>query len=138
MIMTGAIFNWDAKTYFDYSHQRLWFQHYDYACRAFGVEKIVVIDPTDQVQLGINKARNLETALRFFTGHEPVLIHGLGEEEVSGFVHPRDAVYIVGPDYGTLGLPEGVKSVRIPTEWPIELWAATALAIVLYDRFLRG
>jgi hypothetical protein len=136
--MTGAIFHWDAKAYFDYSHQRLWFQHYDYACRAFGAEKIVVVDPKDQVDLGISKARDIETALRFFTGYEPVLIHGNGKEELSGFVHPEDAVYVVGPDYGGLGLPEGAKSVRIPMGRPIELWAATALAIVLYDRFLRG
>lgn len=136
--MVGAIFHWDAKPYFDYSHQRLWFQHYDYACRAFEADKVAIIDPNDQVSLGTNKARDLETALRFFMGYEPVLIHASGREELSGFVHPKDAVYIVGPDYGALGLPEDVKSVRLPTARPIEIWAATALAIVLYDRFMRG
>jgi hypothetical protein len=136
--MHGVIFHWDAKPYFDYRHQRLWFQHYDYACRAFGAEKVVIVDPTNAVALGTSKAQDLETALRFFTGYEPVLIHGNGSKELSGFVHPKDAVYIVGPDYGALGLPEDVKSVRIPTANPVELWAATALAIVLYDRLLRG
>jgi len=135
--MVGVVFHWDAKPYFDYSHQRLWYQQYEYSCRAFEAEKIVVVDPADAVSLGISKARNLETALRFFTGATPVLIHASGKEELSGFIHPIDAVYIVGPDYGSFDLPENSKSVRIPVARPVELWAATALSIVLYDRYLR-
>ncbi len=61
-----------------------------------------------------------------------------GAIELPRFVHPENANYIFGPDFGVAGqriIPPEALRVTIPGA--CELYAAQAAAIVLYDRHMK-
>jgi tRNA C32,U32 (ribose-2'-O)-methylase TrmJ len=61
-----------------------------------------------------------------------------GTENLIDFVHPEKAVYVFGPEDGSLGsveLRHCHRFVRIPTRHCLNL--ATAVTTVLYDRHLK-
>jgi tRNA(Leu) C34 or U34 (ribose-2'-O)-methylase TrmL len=62
-------------------------------------------------------------------------------EPLSAFEHPRDALYVFGPEDGTLGrawLELCHRFVVIPSAIRSPLNLAAAANVVLYDRFAKG
>jgi hypothetical protein len=56
------------------------------------------------------------------------------------FKHPKKALYVVGADTGPVDLtqyPQKKKFVVIPSDFTHAIWAETAMAIALYDRFIK-
>ena len=58
-----------------------------------------------------------------------------GATDLRTFVHPKHAVYIFGPEDGSVVVPEGKTAVRIPTCGCTNI--AVAVGILLYDRALK-
>jgi len=74
-------------------------------------------------------------------GYTPVAVEVRDEAEpLDTFVHPERAVYVFGPEDGTLGRPTLSvchRFVRIPTVVRTPLNLAAAVNIVLYDRHVK-
>jgi len=138
--MLGVIIHWDHKSNLDEVGKRNVFQHFDYACRAYGVDKLVIVDVNGTMSLSPPHpvVRSLSAALTHFSGAEICFVHPNGEKAIGSWhVRPEHIVYVVGADYEHLEMPDGCLSLRIPVADPaIELWADQALAIVLLDKFL--
>lgn len=67
-----------------------------------------------------------------------------GETSLVDFVHPEDCLYFFGDDLDDLTLRHleyyGVDpdfKVYIPQSWEWSMYAASAVSIVLYDRFVK-
>jgi tRNA(Leu) C34 or U34 (ribose-2'-O)-methylase TrmL len=75
-------------------------------------------------------------------GLTPVAVEVRDESEsLDTFVHPENAVYVFGPEDGTLGRPTLSichRFVRIPTAVRTPLNLAAAVNIVLYDRHVKS
>lgn len=93
--------------------------------------------------LGVDRKQD-ERALDTFIaeGLTPVAVEVRREaERLVGFVHPEEAVYIFGPEDGSI--PKGTltichRFVRIPTATRTPLNLAMAVNTVLYDRFVKS
>ena len=136
-----VIIHWDHKKGMDHTNLRFLYQYYDYTCRGFGMEPKDFAFVDLEGTLAILKPPNpvfvsLEEALKHYYGNAPVYIHYDGKELLPKFNHPDKAVYIVGPNYDALRIPNGALSVKIPVAWN-DLWSHVALGIVLYDRVLQ-
>ena len=134
-----AIIHWDHKPKLDHAHLRYMYQYWDYTCRGFGMEPSDFAFIDLEGSLSILKIPNpvfekLDEALGLYEG-TPVYIHGEGAEDLSQFTHPKDAIYIVGPNYENFNFPDNSLSVSIPNAWD-DLWSHVALGIVLYDRLI--
>lgn len=74
-------------------------------------------------------------------GFVPVAVEiRLGSESLEQFVHPEKALYVFGPEDGSLSrsvLAACHRFVRIPTMTRTPLNLAAAVNVVLYDRFVR-
>ncbi|NPB03628.1 MAG: RNA methyltransferase [Thermotogae bacterium] len=60
---------------------------------------------------------------------------GDGCESLEDFKHPKRALYIVGPEDGTLTVPEGKKCVFVPTVGSLN--QAMAVCTLLWDRKMK-
>lgn len=88
--------------------------------------------------------RQDERALDDFiaAGLTPVAVEvRTNSELLPDFVHPEQAVYVFGPEDGSI--PKGVLSVchrfvRIPSATRTPLNLAVAVNLVLYDRYVKG
>src|SRR5262245_39890346 len=95
------------------------------------------------VELGLGD-RDPEHAISTFSGwgYTPVAVEVRDEaESLDAFVHPEHAVYVFGPEDGTLGRATlGVchRFVRIPTVLRTPLNLAAAVNIVFYDRHVKS
>jgi hypothetical protein len=140
--MLGVIIHWDHKRGLDAIGRRNLFQHYDYACRAYAVDKLVIVDTGNTMGLSPphDVVRTLDEALaRFEPGAAVYFVHPKADESLRFHFPPQDVIYIVGADYERLELPEECRSLKIPVADPaIELWADQALAIVLASKLVFG
>lgn len=136
--MLGVIIHWDHKPGLDDIGKRNLFQHYDYVCRGFGVDKLVIVDVNGTMSLSPPHpvVRTLDAAIAHFPSETPVCgIHAAGAELIGRYRHPEDVIYVTGPDFSSFSLTGRFDSVSIPLADPLlELWADQALAIVLADR----
>ena len=75
-------------------------------------------------------------------GYTPVAVEAReAAEPLDAFEHPESALYIFGPEDGTLGrgwLEACHRFVVIPTRIRSPLNLAAAVNVVLYDRFAKG
>ena len=140
-----AIIHWDHKTRMNHDNMRYMYQYWDYSCRGFGLEpsSFVFVD-LEGTLAGLNPPNKifdtLEEALDSFPDFIPVYIHGSGKTKLSEFNHPENAVYIFGPNWDSMAVPEDAVCVSIPAPDPvigIDLFSHVALGIVLYDRFIK-
>jgi hypothetical protein len=140
--MLGVIIHWDHKpTLLDEGKRNL-FQHYDYVCRAFGVDQLVIVDVDGTMTLSPphTVVRTLEEAVDKFPAETKFCtIHSTGAWLLEDYVHPKDAVYVTGPDFGGFDFDSyfdgDFDSVAIPMKDPeMALWADQALAVVLATR----
>ena len=55
------------------------------------------------------------------------------------FVHPQQATYVFGPDFGERDFPIPIEALRVnvPTHEGRALYASQVAAIVLYDRLIK-
>jgi hypothetical protein len=143
--MVSVIIHWDHKKPMDANNKRYIFQLWDYACRSHGilVQNTIFVDL--EGSLGAMNLANpvvdtLEEALSIAGKDDltPVYVHGSANVELPNFEHPENAVYIFGPNYDRLPIPEGAVSVKIPLyAEPNNLFSQSCLPIILYDRFQR-
>lgn len=137
--MIGVIGHWDHKARLGPVGRRVLYQCYDYTARVYGAVKLVMVDIDGTLDVDVPKVGTLAEALGMFNDCTPVYIHAGGRTSLCEFRHPGDAVYIVGPDYNSFVVPDGATSVKIEVERDVpELWAHTALAVVLHDRNVKG
>ena len=108
---------------------------------AFNVDSYCIVDKTEKkVWKGysdtLRQAKvvdSVEEALKMYATATPVIVSKSGDTDLKTFKHPKNAVYIFGPDSGP---PDPVKGVRI--NLPVQLWAIQAASIVLFHRSLDG
>lgn len=136
--MLGVIIHWDHKLSFPEAGKRNLFQHYDYVCKAFGVDKLVIVDVDGTMTLNPPHVvvRTLEEAMKEFPeGIKFCAIHPEGVEDHTAYVSPKDVVYVTGPDFSGFDFGNEFDSVYIKTiNVKPNLWANQALAIVLASR----
>jgi hypothetical protein len=129
----------------DVNNMRYIYQLWDYVCRSHGLAPANAIFVDLEGSLGALSPPNpvvstLEEALSIAGKDDltPVYVHGSALIDLPNFEHPENAVYILGPNYAKLPLPEGVVSVRIPLfAEPMDMFSQSCLPIILYDRFRR-
>lgn len=142
--MLGVIFHFDHKQGLHTTGKRNLFQLLDYTQRAFCPDRVTMVDRDgtyDDADIleHIEYQRTFREALATYEGYTPVYISKRGRETLGSFVHPDNAVYVFGPDYGSQRLPEEGLTVKIdyPNDGMV-LWAVVAMGIVLYDRGING
>jgi hypothetical protein len=117
------------------------FQYWDYTCRGFGMapSDFAFVDLEGTLSL-LNPPNvvfeSLDDALKLFSEYVPIYIHKTGSQDLPAFDHPKNSVYVVGPNYDNMFIPPNGLSVSIPLAWE-DLWSHVALGIVLYDRSLK-
>ena len=136
--MLGVIFHWDRKLGLEAAKKRILAQMTEHTCRAFSPDRIVLVDPdlecAEALPGYVMRCTLIGRALSMFSGYDPVYISTKGERDLEEFDHPGSPVYIVGPNYGPLQVPDGAASVRINYhDQVIDLHAPVALGIVLHD-----
>jgi hypothetical protein len=139
--MLGVIIHWDHKpTLLDEGKRNL-FQHYDYVCRAFAVDKLVIVDVAGTMTLNPPHTivSDLDEALALFPDTPVCLLHPDGKRVLGANEPASDVVFVTGADFDHLELPLDVDSLRIRVPNPeVELWANQALVLALADRYMRG
>jgi hypothetical protein len=133
-----VIVHWSHKTGICIVGERMSFQLYDYTARAYDAE-LRIVDVNGECGIeGVALYPSLEAALDGLTGtvvclHKHEAAQG---EALETFVHPQDAVYIVGPDFASYVPPVRSVEVAITTPGPVylELWSHVVAGMVLYDR----
>lgn len=84
---------------------------------------------------------NIISLLAVERGLVPIAVERrAASESLADFVHPENALYVFGPEDGSI--PKGVltcchRFVRIPTVQDIPLNLAAAVNVVLYDRHVK-
>lgn len=101
--------------------------------KALGVDRLVFVAPAERPtvadeEIEAHIVQTIDEALALFPDCDRVWVNK-GGEDIKTFKHPESAVYIVGPDYGSLNPPEGETVVGIDSK--IVLHAAVAAGIVL-------
>ena len=138
--MLGVIYHWDNKRDIGVAAKRLVYQGYDYTCRAYNVDRVVVVDLDGDFgsinAQGVLCVNSINSALQEFAGYTPILVSCDNEAmSLNDFIHPSKGVYIVGGDFSELNLTDEIDCIRIDyTCQNMELWSDVALGIVLYDR----
>jgi len=134
--MVGLIAHYEFKAGTNSVGKAIWLRDILYSAKAFGVEKVVLVDvEMDYVANSPKTYVTLEEALAEFQGCEHVYLNPTDGTPLKDFDHPADnVVYIVGSDYSEFVIPPGATSVHIESVVPTELYATTAVGIVLYDR----
>ncbi len=136
--MIGMIVFYECKTGTNRLGREVLMRHLDYNFRAFEVEKAVVIDVDQVLNLGnppsyLTAVNTLEEALREFQGFEHVYLMRDGAVELQDYTYPdRDTVYIVGSDYGTLLAPPGASTLKIETPVEVGVFTSTVVGILMY------
>lgn len=120
---------------------------YNYVARAFGFE-LRVVDTKGWFLSNCGGSylaySNLLEALEGLNNLSIVMLEpesyfikkGIKPMSLKNFKHPKDCVYIIGPDYGgtdTSFLNKDIYYVRIDTKNDVPLWASTVMGIVAYD-----
>lgn len=54
---------------------------------------------------------------------------------IEKFNHPKQALYVFGPEDGTLEIPNGKTVIYVPTKGSLNL--AVSVGVILYDRYLK-
>jgi hypothetical protein len=129
-----AIVHWDHKPGASHETLRHFFQAFDYVARSFAVE-LIFVDLTNTMEPLVvpNEVhRSLPDALKV-AGGTPVYFRADGATELEDWVPDTDTVLVIGPDYGSLEVPPGAKSVRltVPNPEP-ELWSHNVLTAACY------
>jgi len=134
--MVGLIAHYEFKAGTNSVGKAIWLRDILYSARAFGVDTVVLVDTEmDFVANSPATYPTLWQALEEFQGCEHVYLNPEGGTPLKDFEHPADnVVYIVGSDYAVFNIPPGATSVHIESVTPTELYATTAVGIVLYDR----
>ena len=141
--MFGVIFHWDHKQGLETAGQRVLFQTIDYTWRAYQPDLVVMVDEDSSFTLSVPqnvvKVNELDEALALFTDCTPVYVSaGVNAINLAEYEHPKNSVYIVGRDYGSLTVPDKAECVKILYPDPtMVLWASVALGIALYDRSVK-
>jgi hypothetical protein len=117
------------------------YQCYDFTAKAFGIDDIHTVDLDGTCTVDPpNLFGSLEEILKKFSDLEPVYISERGGTDLKEFVHPEKALYITGPNYTGMRIPDGAKvvSIKASSLYPSSpLWAHVALGIVLSDRIYK-
>ena len=56
-------------------------------------------------------------------------------EPLVSFEHPKRAIYVFGPEDGSLAIPDNARVVYIPTTGSMNVTAS--VAVLLYDRLVK-
>ena len=113
-----------------------------FTMRDFGVDEWIMTPVTGIVKKNIVEAADISAVVETNPTLAPVYVDENGDIDLVDFVHPTDALYILGkasysPWVGA-GSPAN-SSVKIVT--PLQaglLWPHQAIGIVLYDRGQKG
>lgn len=135
-----AIVHWDHKPGASHETLRAFFQAFDYSARSFGVELIFVdlTNTMDPMAVPDPILYSLEEALEY-AGGTPVYFSVDGAIELGEWVPPADAVLVIGPDYGSLEIPEGADTVKLDVLNPNpSLWSHGVLCTALWVAHRRN
>jgi hypothetical protein len=118
--------------------------------KAFGVNKLVMIDETtfkvgtyyqhSDEEIEFELATDLNEYLnKLNTDQEIIVLSGEnGSVTLKDFVHPKDAIYIVGPDFQAIEIKTTPDfKLTIQTKTSKLLYAHVALMIVINDRYIK-
>jgi hypothetical protein len=136
--MIGLIVFHDFKSGMNRIGRDAVLKQFDANIRAFSVDRAVIIDVADTLELGVHPylicVDDLEEALAEFQGWEHVYLTQNGETDLKDYTHPdRDVVYIIGSDFLDLITPPGATTLRVSTPGTMELFASTVAGILLYQ-----
>lgn len=107
-------------------HRGIWLPREERAPRYSGVECGTVTDAREFIE----KAKAIPVAVE----------RRRGAEDLPSFIHPKDALYVFGPEDGSLGraiLSLCHRFVAIPSLIESPLTLAAAANVVLYDRMVN-
>jgi len=136
--MVEVIVHWDHKPMASIEWLRHSYQMYDYAARAYNVDQLIFIDkhgtlaslaPTNPI------VENLSDAIELINPQSTIhFLHMTGAQNLFDYNHPKDAAYIIGPDYNSMEPIFGI-GIQIPmANTKMELWASQTLSIILSHR----
>lgn len=132
--MINVIVHWDHKPNPTRELLRYMYQQFDYAARAFLIDKLVFVDTHQTLKL-LNPPETIvdtiEDALILFPEIPRLLFTKYGTVTLNELVWPKDVTLIFGPDYTSCEV-KVETTIQIPTPSNvIELWASQAMAIAL-------
>lgn len=101
-------------------------------CAAFAVDRLIMVDVSDNLRIPIEQYETMEEAINSCDGNI-VLIEPKGDVLLNDFKHPENAVYVFGNAMNHNLSQDGV-TVKIDTPTMTDMFACNAAAIVLADR----
>ena len=115
---------------------------WQYPLRDFSVDKIYMVPVSGISNKKIIEKPTIEEVIKEHKNLQVIFITENGEHDLRDFVHPENALYIVGKTnyspFNTLKIGNST-SVRVPTSINKGLlWGHQATSIVLYDRLVKN
>lgn len=134
--MIRVIGTWDIGWNSPIMEHRQW----EYIMREFDVDEFIMSPKTGVESPRVTEVSQITEHLKEVTDSTIVYVDEDGLIELPDFEHPKDVTYVFGKSglspWRAMGQP--VPSVKIPTVNNIGgFWPHQALAIILYDRFLK-
>lgn len=125
----AIIAHWDIPQAWDSHAQKKYWIRWSHTAKAFGITKICMVetDPCPEwgdAEIELTRVKTLDEALEHFSDYTPVFIEQ-GGRDYQKYKYPKNPVFVVGGDYGSL--PHG--DVSIDTGRPLH--ADISLGIVL-------
>jgi hypothetical protein len=116
-----------------------WWKH---PLQEFGVNEFHMIPRTGIQRPGVIEFNHLQEAYDKFPAHTVVFVDESADDELQNFVHPENALYVIGKTsyspYVNRGNIQNYKCVKIPSiANDGGFWGNQAISIILYDRYLK-
>ncbi len=113
-----------------------------YPLQDFGIDQFYMVPVSGIQSKKVSERISLIEVLSENKSLTPVFVTEAGENILTDFVHPEDAIYITGrtnySPFNNIKVENGV-SVRVPTIMDKGiLWGHQAMSIVLYDRMVKS
>jgi hypothetical protein len=116
-----------------------WWRH---PLKEFGVDEFYMIPRTGIQRPGVIEFDHIDEVYNSFPEFTVVFVDESAEDELQDFVHPDDALYVIGKTsyspYVNREKIQNYKCVKIPSVINQGgFWGNQAISIILYDRFLK-
>lgn len=117
------------------------FDLWNFPLRAFEVEEWYMMPVSGILKPRVTEVYHIQEAITVNPGLIPVYLDEDGAESLRDFVHPEDALYILGKAGFSPWRANDKKGLSVKIETPQGgglLWPHQCIAIVLYDRVMKS
>lgn len=129
---------WEHSWTVPYSEWNLW----DFPLREFNVDEFIM-SPVTGINKKVTEYASIEEILIINSTLTPVYVDENADTWMEGFIHPKNALYILGragyAPYNAVASDPNTISVKVRTPTNLGMsWGHQIICIILYDRMIKS